>query len=159
MSYNYPKTKSSLLSPWFFCFLCGKSGLADPPPPLLEKSTNSFLTLPLFRHNYIKNGQIKWFLFSFLRLGLRVIQFIIKFRPPWIFKSPNLDSWLFCFYPPWHIVWNFRVFLIMMPSLGSTGTRLGIYGQLFINVKTCQALESMTNNWKFGLSLSWLWWC
>ena len=73
----------------------------------------------LLRHIYIEKGQIKCFIFSFFGLGLKVtynLDFFEKFRPPpSVFKSPNLNFRLICFFfnPPTPIsdkVRNFPVF-------------------------------------------------
>ena len=79
----------------------------------------------LFRHIYIEKGQIKCFNFSFLGWGLKVTynsDFFEKLRPPpWVFKCPNLNFRLFCFFsdppPYWGKSPKFSRFLIMTPPL------------------------------------------
>ena len=60
----------------------------------------------LLRHIYIEKGQIKCFNISFLGWGLKVTynsDIFEKLRPPpWVFKCPNFNFRLFCFFsaPP-----------------------------------------------------------
>ena len=83
--------------------------------------------------HHIEKGQIKSFNFSFLGWGLKVTynsDFFEKLRPPpWVFKCPNLNFRLFCFFsdppPYWGKRPKFSRFLIMMPPL-SIGIGIGI---------------------------------